>query len=381
MLTQQESRENQAAEVQGDAEEKASTVTSELYHRTGPDLRRVGLNPDFWYPVAWSKKVKPGKAFATRFAGDPIVIVRPDDGSPIYALEDRCAHRQVPLSKGTVDGDVVRCCYHGWSFDRKGSCVTVPYLNKPGVGRGVKTYPCQERSGLIFIFPGDPELAKTVPVPVPCQADNPEFKTRHFDPLVNCHYSFMHENLMDMNHQFLHRKQMGQITARFMGQSKGENFVEASYSFARKGGDQPLAERLIFGKHDKNIDVKDQPVDEIVTIRTTYPYQTLQIRDKDGDLVMDLWVAYVPLGKDETVTQSYGLLSVKRPKWKFLLDLAWPVLGIFTNRIFMEDKEIVEMEQQAWKELGGDHNVEVFPVVRNLRELLIRSGVPLQVES
>jgi hypothetical protein len=96
---------------------------------------------------------------------------------------------------------------------------------------------------------------------------------------------------------------------------------------------------------------------------------------------MDLWVAYVPIGKDEAVTQSYGLLSVKRPKWKFLLDLAWPVLGIFTNRIFMEDKEIVEMEQQAWKELGGDHNVEVFPVVRNLRELLIRSGVPLPAES
>lgn len=47
---------------------------------------------------------------------------------------------------------------------------------------------------------------------------------------------------MDMNHQFLHRRQMGSITARFLGQDKGDNFMEARYSFARKGGNQPLAE-------------------------------------------------------------------------------------------------------------------------------------------
>lgn len=374
-MLMQKNREDESPEKTRNSGEH-STVTSDLYERKGPDLRRINLNPDFWHPIAWSHKIKPGKAFGTRYAGDPVVIIRPEDGSAVYALEDRCAHRQVPLSKGHVDGEVVRCCYHGWAFDRKGDCVTVPYLNKPGVGRGVKTYPCRESGGLVFIFPGNPALADHIPVPLPSQVNNPEFKTRRFDPRVNCHYSFMHENLMDMNHQFLHRKQMGQITSRFMGQDKGENFVEARYSFARKGGEQPLAERLLFGKHNDKIDVKDQPVDEIVTVRTTYPYQTLQIHDKDGDLIMDLWAAYVPQGKDEDETQTFGLLSVKRPKWKFLLDLAWPVLGIFTNRIFLEDKEIVELEQAAWRDLGGDHNVEVFPVVRNLRDLLIRSGIP-----
>ncbi|MBO1360988.1 aromatic ring-hydroxylating dioxygenase subunit alpha [Acetobacter sacchari] len=351
-----------------------SGVTSDHVARSGPDLRRVDLNPDFWLPVAWSHQVRRGRPFAARYAGEPLVLIRPETG-PLYALEDRCAHRQVPLSKGKIEGETIRCCYHGWAFDRKGSCVTVPYLNKPGNGRGVRAYPCRESGGLVFVFPGNPELAARTPVPQPCQVDNPEFKTRRFDPRVECHYSFMHENLMDMNHQFLHRRQMGQITARFMGQGRGEDFVEARYSFARKGGDQPLAERLLFGKH-KDIDVSQQPVDEIVTVRTSYPYQTLQIHDKDGDLVMDLWVAYVPQGQDQLTTQTFGLLSVKRPKWKFLLDLAWPVLGIFTDRIFHEDKEVVEMEQQAWRELGGDHNVEVFPVVRNLRDLLIRSGAP-----
>ncbi|WP_230975879.1 Rieske 2Fe-2S domain-containing protein [Acetobacter garciniae] len=339
------------------------------------DLRRVDCDPNFWYPVAWSRKVRPGKAFAARYAGHPIALIRPEHG-PVYALEDRCAHRQVPLSKGVVDEEgCVKCCYHGWAFDRQGKCVTVPYLNREGVGRPVRAYPCREKDGLIFIFPGDAALADHVPVPDVAQVGNPEFKTRTFSPRLKCHYTFMHENLMDMNHQFLHRRQMGSITARFLGQDEGEGFLEARYSFARKGGNQPLAEALIFGRHH-DLQGREQPVEEVVSIRTTYPYQTLKIHDKDGDLIMDLWACYLPLGEAQQVTQAFGLLSVKKPKWAFLLDLAWPALGLFTHRIFEEDREIVEMEQNAWRELGGDHNVEVFPVVRKLRALLAASGVP-----
>jgi phenylpropionate dioxygenase-like ring-hydroxylating dioxygenase large terminal subunit len=89
------------------------------------DLRRVGAHPDYWYPLAWSHEVKLGKALGVRFAGEPIVLVRGKDNQ-VFALEDRCAHRQVPLHKGVVDGDAIRCCYHGWTYDRTGSCIDVP---------------------------------------------------------------------------------------------------------------------------------------------------------------------------------------------------------------------------------------------------------------
>ncbi|MBO6037780.1 MAG: aromatic ring-hydroxylating dioxygenase subunit alpha [Acetobacter sp.] len=339
------------------------------------DLRQVDCDPNFWYPVAWSAKVKHGKAFAARYGDQPIVLVRPNHG-PIYALEDRCAHRQVPLSKGVVDKEgCIKCCYHGWAFDNRGQCVTVPYLSREDVGRPVRVYPCREEGGLVFVFPGDPALADKVPLPNLAQVDNPEYKTRQFSPRLKCHYTFMHENLMDMNHQFLHRRQMGYINARFLGQEKGDNFVEARYSFARSRGKQPLAERLIFGPH-YDLEGREQPIEEVVSIRTTYPYQTLQIHDKDGDLVMDLWACYLPIGKTQHITQAFGLLSVKKPQFAFLLDLVWPVLGVFTHRIFEEDREIVEMEQKAWRELGGDHNIEVFPVIKKLRHLLATHGVP-----
>ncbi|HBO83288.1 MAG TPA: ferredoxin, partial [Cupriavidus sp.] len=61
----------------------------------------VPIHPDHWYPLAWSREVKAGQAHGVQFAGDPIVLVRTATGK-IFALEDRCAHRQVPLHAGVV---------------------------------------------------------------------------------------------------------------------------------------------------------------------------------------------------------------------------------------------------------------------------------------
>src|SRR6516164_2737184 len=62
----------------------------------GNDLRCVGTHPDHWYPLAWSHELKAGKTLGRQFAGDPVVLYRGASGA-VYALEDRCAHRQVPL--------------------------------------------------------------------------------------------------------------------------------------------------------------------------------------------------------------------------------------------------------------------------------------------
>src|SRR6201995_4724362 len=124
------------------------------------DLRRVGSHPDFWYPLAWSDELKPGKTLARRFAGEPIVLYRGQSGQ-VYALEDRCAHRQVPLHLGVVTGEDLKCHYHGWSYDCSGKCVDVPYLGKERLPNGVKSYPAREIDGLIFVFPGDPALAES----------------------------------------------------------------------------------------------------------------------------------------------------------------------------------------------------------------------------
>ena len=41
-----------------------------------PDIRKTGIHPNFWYPVARSDNVKTGKPHGVSFAGEPIVLVR-----------------------------------------------------------------------------------------------------------------------------------------------------------------------------------------------------------------------------------------------------------------------------------------------------------------
>ena len=211
---------------------KLNTVTLESGDR---DLRKTDAHPDYWYPLARSGDVKPGKTIGRTFAGEPIVIIRAESGR-IFALEDRCAHRQVPLSKGKVSGERIQCCYHGWVYDDTGRCVNIPYVGKSDVmPRGVRAYPCREEYGLIFVFPGNAGKASVVQFPdVPTWHD-PKYKTRYLDRRVDCHYSFLHENLMDMNHQFLHRRIMSRIRTGFLDLREGDDWVEVDYTFSRVG--------------------------------------------------------------------------------------------------------------------------------------------------
>ncbi len=108
-----------------------------------------------WYIAAPSAEVKRGKSLAKTLMGEPVLIVRGEDGK-IFALRDVCAHRGIPLRYGTVEGDSVRCCYHGWRFGPDGVCNEIPSLRE---GQKLDlskircgAYPCEERYGLIWIY-------------------------------------------------------------------------------------------------------------------------------------------------------------------------------------------------------------------------------------
>jgi vanillate O-demethylase monooxygenase subunit len=44
----------------------------------------------------------------------------------VVALDDRCCHRAAPLSMGRVEGDDIRCMYHGMKFSADGKCIQIP---------------------------------------------------------------------------------------------------------------------------------------------------------------------------------------------------------------------------------------------------------------
>lgn len=339
------------------------------------DIRKTGAHPDHWYPLARSRDVKPGKAIGRTFAGDPIVLIRTETGR-LFALEDRCAHRQVPLHAGVVKGEQIQCCYHGWIYDGTGKCVNVPYVgNCDAIPRGVRAYPCREEYDLIFVFPGDASKADTVALPdVPSWRDK-HYKTRYLDRQVGCHYSLLHENLMDMNHQFLHRGIMSKIKTSHLGSREGDDWIEVDYTFSRTGK-QPMGEKFILGNRPQP--TAERPKD-LMTVCTRYPHQRLKFWTAGSEHpALDLWITYVPVDREQRINHTFGLMNIRKPGIPGLIRLLWPFIIWFTERIFAEDRRVVEMEQDAFDAQGSDWNQEVFPAILQLRELLKRSGIPIR---
>jgi len=114
----------------------------------------MGLK-DYWYIAAESREVKT-KPVAVAPFGERMVLFRAGDGQ-VAALEDRCSHRNMALSLGTVSSGCVTCPYHGWTFNGAGRCVQIPSL---GSGRrlpshGVRAYPVREHHGYVWVYPGE----------------------------------------------------------------------------------------------------------------------------------------------------------------------------------------------------------------------------------
>jgi 5,5'-dehydrodivanillate O-demethylase len=111
----------------------------------------------FWQPVMRLKDLPAGRAKPLEILGEHFAVYRAEDGTP-HVTAYRCPHRGTPLSLGWVEGDSLRCRYHGWRFDGAGQCVEQPNEDRPFCDRiRLRSYPTQVYAGLIFAYLGDGE--------------------------------------------------------------------------------------------------------------------------------------------------------------------------------------------------------------------------------
>jgi phenylpropionate dioxygenase-like ring-hydroxylating dioxygenase large terminal subunit len=159
-----------------------------------------------WYIAALSQEVTRA-ILARQILDDHIVFFRAEDGSPV-GLADRCPHRGVPLSMGTIQGDVIRCAYHGMEFGKNGLCQRVPSQSKIAPQLAVKSYPLLEIGPYIWIWMGDPATAdeSLLPDQFELGITRPGWRvTPMFVMEMACNYQLLHENLLDVSHiSFLH---------------------------------------------------------------------------------------------------------------------------------------------------------------------------------
>jgi 5,5'-dehydrodivanillate O-demethylase len=203
---------------------------------TGPATPAGRYLRRFWHPVYHSVDLASGRAVPLRIMNDNFTLYR-GEGGETHLTEARCPHRGTQLSTGWVEGEALRCFYHGWKFGPDGQCLEQPAEESSFCHKiSVKTWPTREYLGLIFAFLGDgtpPEFSRY-----------PEFE--RFDGLVeidsysrNCNYFQNLENALDMAHVgFVH----GDNRASFAGIGLGRSLqaVESSwgvtYTFTRADG-------------------------------------------------------------------------------------------------------------------------------------------------
>jgi vanillate O-demethylase monooxygenase subunit len=161
-----------------------------------------------WYVAAMDHEVT--RTMLRRILLDePVVLFRTDTGQPV-ALEDRCCHRQAPLSMGKLAGNVVTCPYHGLQFDTAGKCIKVPSQDMVPATARVRSYPLVEKYHWVWIWMGDPAKADPALIEDFHWREDPAWRSTGSYLHVEGNYLLVVENLLDTTHlAFLHPTTLG----------------------------------------------------------------------------------------------------------------------------------------------------------------------------
>ncbi|KAJ9673618.1 hypothetical protein PVL29_023272 [Vitis rotundifolia] len=115
---------------------------------------------NFWYPVAFSTDLKDDTMIPIDCFEEPWVVFRGKDGKP-GCVRNTCAHRACPLHLGSVNEGRIQCPYHGWEYSTDGKCEKMPSTRLLNVK--IKSLPCLEQEGMIWIWPGSDPPTATLP--------------------------------------------------------------------------------------------------------------------------------------------------------------------------------------------------------------------------
>lgn len=159
----------------------------------------------YWQPIALAEELDPKRPIkAVRVFGRDYVLFRGDDG--LGLLDRNCPHRGADLAFGRLEGAGMRCTFHGWMFDRNGTCLETPAepaSSKLCTRIRQPSYPVVERSGMIFAYLGDGEAPQLPPIDALTATEPYTFA---FKGLIECNWLQALEVGIDPSHaSFLHR--------------------------------------------------------------------------------------------------------------------------------------------------------------------------------
>ncbi|MBE9028351.1 aromatic ring-hydroxylating dioxygenase subunit alpha [filamentous cyanobacterium LEGE 11480] len=325
-------------------------------------IRTIGINPNYWYAVAWAKDVTADQQITPVKIWNQEIALYRDQTGQIQAVEDICPHKGVSLHKGSVKGDNIVCAYHGWEFSPAGECSNIPYYpTDQKLPRAcLRTYPVRERYGLIFLFPGDQSRADSTPMLEIPQYDDPNYLMIPIGAEFESHYTICNENTMDVFHGHLHQNLQGWYDPILKQLQQTENSVCAEYQVSYSG-----IMTNFLGLNDSS-----GQTTQTITVDYVYPNYINTLKGSSF-----LYLMRLPIDPSHSRSFAMMFVKVRIPRW--ILDPIRTVLEpVIRERFFMrflrQDIEMIESEYSHYKQDPERRYVEVNPAIIAVQRLMQR---------
>ena len=167
--------------------------------------------PRGWFVIAESCELDNGPK-AVRFFGKDFALYRGKSGRPVL-LDAYCSHMGTHLAASTstsivrtgeqIEGDSIRCPYHGWRFGPDGRCEEIPYFEgRCPTAAIIRSYPVREVMGCIVTW-HDPEGGEPdYDPPVLEEWNDPAWERWKLDHLgtLDVHPQEIIDNMADAHH-------------------------------------------------------------------------------------------------------------------------------------------------------------------------------------
>jgi phenylpropionate dioxygenase-like ring-hydroxylating dioxygenase large terminal subunit len=336
------------------------------------DIRTCGINPYHWYVAARSDEIQTQPVGITLWQKE-IVLYR-DAGGTVRSLENRCPHRQVKLSQGSVVGGQLECAYHGWRFNEEGQCSAIPYLSDKQKlpNCRLQTYPTCERDGFVWIFPGGKEASSSAVFREPITIS--EWEDLNYIATVSSlecrgHYSFLIENLMDMYHGHLHQDYQPWASAKLQKLEADKKRIDAYYE-----AQSYYKINKIWSISQLFFPALRRLHTEALTVSYCYPHWSATL-GKD----FKIYCLLCPI--DETHTRAYlihftSLQAFKRlhklPVWfrRWLKNRLFGSAQKILDGLVEQDILMIEQEQAAYEQNRQQQIYELNPTINRVQILI-----------
>lgn len=154
-----------------------------------------------WYMAAFSNEIS-REPIERTLLNKPVVMYRKEAGEPV-AMFGLCPHRHFPLAKGKLEGDAIKCGYHGFTFADTGECIDVPSQDNVDFEFCQPVYPLEERGPICWIWMGDSDKCDTRLIP-PYEDFGLDQPGEHYSSesyfFLQGRAQLLIDNLMDLSH-------------------------------------------------------------------------------------------------------------------------------------------------------------------------------------